>query len=369
MQRSIRIILLLCFIAGVGILAISQSSYGRVTVLGNSRSCYHHLLNSPPAEMKVLVVGSSRIRRGVVPEILSKHLGGTPRYVVNMAHPGPSLAYDYSLVEQASSNRALDAVVFELFATSPAANAIEREIDPLDKADFNLRLSAGVFERLYVVGAPLPDQIARIKRSPGGTLLASWEISKIFAERLRNLIPLIISGRYFPEMFMKDKEIDTRRETVCWQKIWDSPDDLLQHGNAAARKLKEGYARAFLPQEDGSIWTDPAPLGFLQAPESAEPRRIAAELVKLGQERNFTPVFLYLPSIYIPVQAEALRAEFRKTFGADLLIPDQSTRKQLEDGGYYDNSHLNAVGRVTFSEWLGEALDQSLRDSRPDNHA
>lgn len=80
------------------------------------------------------------------------------------------------------------------------------------------------------------------------------------------------------------------------------------------------------------------------------------EIRRLGEERDFQPVFFYLPAVQFPAsEAEVIRA-FESRFDTPLLIPDPTIRSELEDGGYWDNSHLNNRGRALFTKWIAEQI-------------
>jgi hypothetical protein len=353
----LRLALAIAFALAIGIVALSKTSINQASALGNSPTCYHRLLYNPPRNTEIVAIGSSRIRRGVTPEIIANAFGLEDDQVLNLGHPSISPAYDAGVIERIAAMRPLRMVVFEVTLRSPALRAAERSIDPRRNAIYDIGLSSGIYEELYVIGGEFPEQMARLERHATTSVLGAWDVSRVFADRIAKTLGLLSAGRQLTIMLGREEAGLVRdRQNMCFLANWDDPSEASQHGNPAARALKVAYRDTFAPPPDGSGWHDPEPFGFFDAPEFASRRAAMHDLVAMGIEEDFIPVFLYLPGIYTPQPTAAVLNRFDSVFGAPLLVPPQDLRARLERDGYYDNSHLNTDGRAAFSDWLAQAL-------------
>ena len=125
---------------------------------------------------------------------------------------------------------------------------------------------------------------------------------------------------------------------------------MTQFGKNGERK-KDAY-KAFFGNPD---WVDPEPLGFFTDEARTLDRFMIRKMIDRVRAHGAQPVFLYFPSILVPVSADLSRT-FQEDFGAPLIVPEPALRRQLEDGLYFDNSHLNTQGRLVFSDWFGREL-------------
>ena len=89
--------LLLALVAGVVMLVDSFAV--RAGAFRNSKNCYYHLAQPQPRPTDVLIIGSSRMRRGIDPDLLASLLGVSKHRVVNLGHPGYHYDFDYALIE------------------------------------------------------------------------------------------------------------------------------------------------------------------------------------------------------------------------------------------------------------------------------
>lgn len=332
---------------------------GQILSMPGSNACFLRLYTTLPPEARIAFIGSSRIRRGVQVDVVSKALDLPPAGVMNLGHPTDSLPLDYALMNRLTRDHPLDVIVFEVQARSAALEDAEYGLLPRDYAP--IRLSSGEVKLKYVLGAPVRDQARLVFAVADNRLLAAWDFSRLYAERIRQFIPSVVTqvkqavlgapqqpqGAPHPATPRIRNE---KRAQDCFQARWDAPTETAQHGDAKALRKKRLY-RDFFPG-----WQDPAPLGFLTDDRFDIERAVIRDMIALAERRGATPVFLYVPSMHVPVTPD-LATAFARDFGVSLLVPPPALHAALAaERQYYDNSHLNTAGRARFSAWLADQL-------------
>ena len=125
----LRLVLLGSFLACVGLAYLGMGPVGQAMVIGNSRDCYYRLYNGVSPEARVLITGSSRIRRAVLPRDVAAALDLPEKAVVNLAHPGASLQFDYALMDRLTAEGDVDLVIAGLWPQGTALRAEEAAAD------------------------------------------------------------------------------------------------------------------------------------------------------------------------------------------------------------------------------------------------
>ncbi|MEL6521317.1 MAG: hypothetical protein AAFQ66_10155 [Pseudomonadota bacterium] len=358
-----RIFLILSFSAALAFIVIAGSSYGRAVGLDEDRYCLRSLYVAARPDAEIIFIGSSRIRRGVEPDILTDALNLPQGAVVNLAHPTVSLPLDYATIRDVTNRADPKVVVFGVVPTGPDLHAAERAIDPRPSAPFDLALSSGKVKQRYVLASSFRDQIRRAYSSADSIILGSWDAARLVANRMQNFVPAVLRGDILRALIPTKGNAYYPRDYDCMVKAWNDPDDKAQHGRPQHRERREGYL-AFFGSLAEPAWEDPTPLGFLDAPERSFERSVIHDLVALGKDRNFTPVFYYMPGINVPIDPRLPEA-FEAEFGAPLLVLHNDLRVQLADGHYFDNVHLNTKGRERVTPWLATALGPFLERTSP----
>lgn len=350
-----RLVLAAAFLVAVGLAVASAMPFGRAAALPNSPGCFQRLYETRPEGVRVVLTGSSRIRRAVQPDVMTAALGWPAGSVVNLAHPTPSLPLDLALAGRLVPPRTgpgtgTDVMLFGLLPRSAGLTAAERDIDPRVNEPYDLHLAAGTVKQIYILGAPVGDQLRLALGASANPVTGAWDALRLMAERLRQFIPAALRGKAVPLALRGTGAGDgSDRGYDCFLARWDKPTPQAQTGTPAARALREAYETRF------PGWSDPAPLGFLDEPEHALERHAIGRLTAMARARGAVPAFLYVPGTGVPVAPDLAQA-FEARFGAPLLVPDPDLRARLEDGLYYDNAHLNTEGRRLFSVWLAGAV-------------
>jgi hypothetical protein len=348
MSLAVRAVLALAFLASLGVLWVMTSPIGRSAGISNSQNCFqtlHHRTGKATPEL--LVIGSSRLRRGVDPDHLAEVLGFPPEHVINLAHPRTSLAYDYSVIRAQAEAHPVRHILFEFMVRGPKLIELEKALDPIPSP--YLPLIENRADDLFLLGGRIRDQMRLLLTSDQPALAEGWEISRLLSERLARMMTLLATRQIFPKLTRPDPRMDTARHNICAARGWSEETDKQQNGTPAARALREAYRTTFPRQTlDG--------LAYFESPEFERDRRVIEAVLDFARSRNIQIAFVYLPSIHVPVKGPALSARFKEIFSAPLLIPDPRTRSAMSNGGFYDNNHLNNKGRALFAEWLAREM-------------
>ncbi|MEL6417078.1 MAG: hypothetical protein AAFQ55_00480 [Pseudomonadota bacterium] len=346
----VRLALAAAFIGSILLLVISNSSLSRAAILVHSNACQYRLQTQLPESTRIAVIGSSRAREAIDPADLHTALGLEPDAVVNLAHPQIAPGYDYGVISAMTRHYDFDIVLTEVLARSGALEAAERAIDAGPNRP-TLDLSIGPARKAFVLGVSLQDQALRVFRDAPNTALALSDMFSLVSNRITSTIALISVRRIYPHLFRPFKQIDQSRPMLCALKY--SRDASLL--SADIRQQQQAKIDAYRDTFGTGGWVDPAPLGYLTEDAYAFDRASFRDVAELGERRGFAPVFFYVPGVDVPVSPDLADAFF-DMFGAVLLIPPPELRRQLADGGYYDNAHLNAKGGKLFADWIAGEL-------------
>lgn len=322
--------------------------------MNGADSCLFRLYSAVPEGARVMFIGSSRVRRGIEPDVMTAALGLPPTGVVNYGHPTPSLPQDLSALRRLLTSDAPDVMVFGVIPRSQALRQAEREIDPRTSAPFDIELPGGKIKQTYLLSGRISDQVALLRERIDNPILLAWETTRLYGERIRRFIPAVLTEDILRRPLRGARRYEPDRQQDCRQKAWIDPSDEAQNGSPKAREQKEAYLARF------ATFTDPDPLGYFEDPTRQIEHASIRGLIKLAAERGATPAFFYIPGIGVPIDP-GLSAAFEAKFSAPLWVPDPALRAAIEDGGYYDNSHLNIAGRALLSEWLSGLVSPLLR--------
>ena len=350
-----RLVLILCFAIAVAIVVIAGSSLGRAIPFTREGHCLRGNFTAERPDAQIIAIGSSRIRRGIEADILTEAYDWPDGAVVNLGHPGISLPMDYSIISDATETATPQVVVFGIVPVGLGLRAAEREISPPRGGTGRaVVLSSGRVKQRYVMASSYPDLIRRAYTGADNILVGTWDAVQLLSRRMQNFIPALIEGNVTRGLVPARSGYYVPRDYDCMRTRWENPSEDAQHGGPAKRKKRADYLAFFTPGAEGA-WEDPSPLSFFTDPKRRIDHRVIHDMVALGEERGFVPVFYYMPRVAVPIDPQ-LATMFEDKFGASLLIPPEPLRRRMEQGFYVDTSHLNTKGRVVVGQWLAEAL-------------
>ena len=351
MTFATRALLAGMLLGGLFIFGLTFTPLGWEMGIGNSKRCIRTLTGEQLPGTKAIVVGSSRTRRSVDPDALASSLGYPRNSISNIAHPRASLPFDYTAVERSSKKHDLDFVVVEIFPTSKVLRQKERAIDPGLVPD--IALVSGNYDEFFLLAVPYGSQFELIDSLHASAAEGVWDTMSLFISRLGRQTTLVARVKWIKHVISPDR-MDPARKNICFMEEWDAPTTEAQLGSPEARALRQAYRDEF--DHDEVVEGDDT-LGWFTDHSSRLERQLVDRFVQLGRENGFRPIFYYLPSVEIPVDRERIVERFQDRFDAPLLTPDLVVRKELEDGGFYDNNHLNTKGRAILTRWLAESIE------------
>lgn len=325
-------------------MVFGMGRWGQALVHGNSSGCYMQLYSDLPEDVRVLVTGSSRIRRAILSEAISNGLGYRPEQVGDLAHPGVKLRLDYGLAEHFSNRQQIDLLIFEVWPEGPA---LRRALNGWSDT-YETHGDVGID---YKAGLPISTLARQIFSEDSSLVFRAWSFLNTMVERATFSTSLVLDPLRTAQIRHTNLELGAPLDgTHCFLAIWDEPTERMQFGGAKHQAAKAENAERF------AVWQDPDPLGFFDAEALVREHEVIRKVIALGNERDFATVFVYLPEIYVPLDQERLTERFAQFFGAPLLIPDDAVRAQLNSKTYVDPSHPNNEGREIIQAWLAKQL-------------
>ena len=354
-SRPVRLALAAALLLSAGALAVALSPLSRAMSMGNSNNCYWHLYGDLPDEVRVVAIGSSRIRRSVMLADLEAALSLPPGGAANLAHANTALRFDVGLVEEMLARERIDLLLFEVWPHGPALR--RAMLDVYDPRAPRAEIGLAGRTHLYIQGVRPDVQLRHAAQDAETAAHASQDAVALMRDRVAATLPLLMSPRRMRDTLLPWDEIRAPAERECFVARWDDPSERAQDGRKPQRDAKARFAARFAEGH----WTDPDPLGYLTSEEMAPERALVRRVAALAEESGTRLIFLYVPAIHVPV-SEALPAAFEAEFGAPLLVPDARMRARLARDGYVDATHLNTRGRSIFGPWLAEAVSRALPD-------
>lgn len=319
------------------LLIITDSLNVRFGMFGSSSHCYYQLAIEFPADLDLLLIGSSRTRRGILPDQLGKLLGsdGNPASVINFGHPYANVALDLYLLNSLTRHHRVRHVLIEAYLDENPDG-----YDAKSMEQFTSMLSyRQIMQSLHDRSQPILMRVY--------TLLNQLKI------KITRSIQIVLSGRILKTLYDHD-QIDWNRTNICWTRS-------LERAEKGKRKPKyvaemEDSRREFLTLH--ASWFD---AGYYQPRLFSEHDNswyVSAlqKMVEFAKRRHIEIIFYYLPGYYDWPPSPEFAKEFHKQIGAPIIYPDKALLRQLQNNGYQDASHLTPRGREFLTPWLATSI-------------
>jgi len=324
------------------LLIVADSTNIRFGMFGSSSHCYYRLATNFPANLDLLLIGSSRTRRGIIPDRLGELLSsdGKAASVVNFGHPYADVALDLYLLDSLTRDHRVRRVLIEAYLDDGANGYSAQSME-----EFASMLSyRRIVQSLHDDTQPVPSRIY--------TFLNQLKI------KITRSLQITLSGRVLKTLYDHD-EIDWSRTNICWTKKLERAEKSEKKPKYVAEMKAD--RREFLSKHSG--WFDK---GYYQPAlftSSDNSWYVAAlrKIVGLAKRRNIEIIFYYLPGYYDWPPSPAFAKEFQQRIGAPIVYPDKSLLRQLQDNGYQDSSHLTPAGREAFTPWLATSVQNAGR--------
>ena len=349
MSNSLKALLTVCFCGCAVLMVLGFGRWGQALVHGNSHGCYLNLYQNLTTEARALITGSSRIRRSDLSGAVADATGSEVHLIGDLSHPGVKLHFDFALADRFSERQDIDLLVYEIWPEGAALRAELAEQNSAEPYNFGAR------EIEYINGTPLRILARHLWSQDEPLLLRGWELMNALSTRAAYAASLVTEPRRVVRLRNTQQGLrENWTGSDCFLAAWEDETDRMQLGNAKGQALKVEHRDRF------TTWTDPQPTGFFEDPDFAGERDVLHKVVSLGNTRGFATVFVYLPEIYVPIDAAGLSSSFLDTFGAPLLVPPPEVRAKLNADTYTDSSHPNNQGRAILQAWLASALPDAI---------
>jgi hypothetical protein len=346
---------------GLAAIVHSTSFTSRVAAsIAHSRGCVAGLISGPAQSAKILILGSSRARQAINPDVLADAWQLPRQAVVNAAHPGRQMWVDFALLKQASQSGMLHLAIIELQAKSTDAQRREETIRNLvgRSRGKRIRLAGGAAARAAATILEYADAHALADSHSLGFVLSTYDWLRIEALRLQMGLKALLERKAFYRTYVWDEKIDPRRHNICGLKRLDADEHL--HARPIHRSQMDAFKAAFMDLYPQGWEKAPEPDNDYFVSEQTKLERQALErIVELARRRKFEVVFTYLPSYFTLSPGPAFQLRFRHKTGEELVSPSRSLQRRLRPH-YYHPTHLNSFGGRIYSRWLAQQITQRI---------
>jgi hypothetical protein len=334
----------LVFVCAFGALLATDSLAIRAGIFPDT--CFYKLAREVPSEVDVLIVGSSRMRRGIDPDQLASLLGIPKLRVINFGHGGSVLDTDYLLVDDFLRTRKIALVL------------VEANIEPKLDARTQVGYSTYPYTRYFIQFATLRQLLVNPfipSDQPVGLRL--YDSLNLLLAKMESAARSTFSGRLARLLWRKkNKNSDLAdRPNICWHTRFEdgaaSEARLQKAENGKKRRREEFYATHGDWLEDGFF----ASVLFVDRERQIQVA-FMRQIVRLAEEHGSRIAFINLRQYFTWPPGPEFVKEFDERIGAPLLVPDKEFLQSIQQNGYRDSSHLSAAGRSAYTTWLAQQL-------------
>ena len=309
----------------------------RIAAIANSRLCFTALYDRLPSA-QIVMLGSSRMRRGIDPDQLAAELSLDPVTVINFGMPhgssGRNHIFATEIMERAPR---LQTLLVEV-RYKPISNAKDSYADYIYWGGFPAVASIG---ELWTDIESKPSQ---------STVMGYRDFLHAVINKVELGLESIHSGRIIDVMISDDTGL---RNNVCWQDRFGNPDKI--SGKGLKKEKQEFYKKH-------ENWFDEgyADLSVLfESPAMERERFYLKKTAEDAKARGISVYFVLQPTYYNWPPSPEFKQQFEYEFGAPLIVPDKSKMKELIDAGFQDYSHLFNESRQIFTDFVVDEITSS----------
>ncbi len=341
------------FLLSIVFLMVQVGPMSGFDLLPDERDCYLALTRSASIPRSTLFAGSSRMRADVDPDLVASAFGVETGKVLNLGHSSGDLQFDALLVSKLSKQHALTRVVVELNLGSAKLDAAQSVIHR--DASFH-PLASGTFGDLWIASASLSHMAEAVQSRSAAIAAFDWTL---LLKRKLVLAGIMTRHQFGEVRHPRINPFRTDRSNICFAKAQSSAEG--QDGTAIQKAQKRAFQTLYAPASQTKEAVDVP--DFLIRPDRATDRSTVKALVALAKQRKFDLAFVYLPSAYVPLPPPSFEAQFKREFGAPVLIPDRAMLTPLYGPGYFDTAHMNIGGSRVLTRWLANRLAPKRSDA------
>jgi hypothetical protein len=204
-----RLGLLLVVCLGFAGFVLTDDAILRYASLGNSQHCLFRLA-ARLDDAEVVILGSSRVRRGIDPDQLAERLGKNPQRVVNFGAPGQSFARSYVIARDLLEYK--HAPVEHLVVE---ANLTQWRTPRRSYADYQVRPDFAAF-------ASVADLFTDAGMKEGQSIvLRIRDLADMVLVKLDVALSAVMNGRLLVTLLYSPNVIDPTRTNICWARNFD----------------------------------------------------------------------------------------------------------------------------------------------------
>jgi hypothetical protein len=340
--------LLLAVVAGVVMLLDSYAI--RAGAFRNSKNCYYQLAQPLPRPTDVIIIGSSRMRRGIDPNLLASLLGVSKHHVVNLGHPGYHYDFDYALIESLLPRWRFSLIIAE-------AN--------FDLTPKQVYSSGGIgYSPDFVHFASYHQIVASVSLASDRPLvLRAYDDIQLISLKIETALRFVLTGHLQEVLSPTGEAGKMLRPNVCWSEGFDR--EVPRRAAEKVRQQKQALKEKFFDEHDDWFeegYSDPT---LFQDKPGWNQRNYLKRTVRLAHENDVLIAFVNLPLYFAWPPGPAFVKQFRTAIGAPLFVPSKELLYTFHAGGYHDRAHLLPPARAAFTLWLAQELSaEGLRPRR-----
>lgn len=325
----------------LGILALflgffwwSDQTAFRYNTVANQSTCSVGQFEHLPERVDLVVIGSSRIRRGFSPEIAENHSSGLLVGAVNFGRPGKSIARSYSIVRDILGKKIYPKyIILEVDLDVLTRKPTKAKIP--DLRDIGFLKYADALEILYIDDTrPLLERIHAVYRhwylklkSSIGYLLSGVVAQTYFSIENRFSKTCFLAGfdRYIPLEFKKLQE-----QKAYYQSKYGNLDIAFEH-KVSLSDIQNSYS-----------WAARAELYYVE------------KIRILARQHDIRLLVVRFGEAYQPPLSLAAEADIRSLIPEFIHPPAPLVREAWS--GFVDTHHMGPLGRSLYTKWLIEQL-------------
>jgi hypothetical protein len=307
-------------------LLISDFVWYRHNLVRNAHACHVRQIVRFPQDSAFILLGSSRVRRGIDPKEVEAASGGVLRHGMNLARPSNGIARNFSILQDVYARQAKPRVVF-----------LEIDLDSLTAA------SAAESIRTYKVGRFSPVrqsnyllEFTALDWFPDPVRLLA--VAQLYTYRLGYLITILFDGKLLESL----RQLQRPASDICWLRMF-GPRRLTPHEAARTTSVPVGAA----PSTPTS-------------PRLRDDWALHRELVYLREIRSLVGkhggvlVISRVPKRSDGPLTQSSLARIHSVI-PEFIYPPADLLTRLAPF-YKDSRHFDAVARQQYSRWLAGVL-------------
>lgn len=317
----------LVFATGAALIALADAPFVRYASVGNSHVCAVQQMASLPQNLDVVILGSSRVRRGVGPNIIADVSGGRFTNVYNLARPGRDIVRN--------------AIMFdELLDTGHTVDLLILEMD-LDIIRHG-RLPRWNWRPVSAGFAPWKYILLHSPHTTGAHIADPRIVLDGLRLKLQQALKLSTTG-IIASVLANPAAGPT---TVCWQDDFDIDRPNLVRGRA--RALAEVQTR--FPNPDTQF--DNARVALPLGPRARVELQMYAHIRKRAAREGVQLIVVRPQGYGEPALGPRAITDVQQLVPDFRFPPDEMTRRL--NRSHIDRNHYGPEGRELFTRWITE---------------